>query len=147
MSSFAFSDADAGPPNDNGNIRSPSFNADGSCGNGWVCEHRWRQIANMVGFRNAAGNAPMTNWWSDGNQQIAFGRGNRAFIAFTMQGDIHQGLQTSLPAGTYCDVISGNKDNGRCTGKTVEVDGSGKANISLSCDDDGMVAIHVNAKL
>jgi alpha-amylase len=35
MSSFAFNDGDQGPPADaNGNLRSPTFNADGSCGNG-----------------------------------------------------------------------------------------------------------------
>lgn len=44
-----------GPPHDGSfNIISPSFNADGSCGNGWICEHRWRQIYNMVEFRNVA---------------------------------------------------------------------------------------------
>jgi hypothetical protein len=53
MSSFDFSDSDQGPPQDaNGNIVSPIINRDDTCGNGWVCEHRWRQIYNMVGFRN-----------------------------------------------------------------------------------------------
>ena len=50
-SSFFFYDPDQGPPNVNGNILSPTINADGTCGNGWVCEHRWRQIFNMVAFR------------------------------------------------------------------------------------------------
>jgi alpha-amylase len=52
MSSYFFSDKDQGPPNVNGNIVSPSILSDGTCGNGWVCEHRWRQIFNMVEFRN-----------------------------------------------------------------------------------------------
>jgi len=52
MSSYTFSNADQGPPNVNGNILSPHVNSDGTCGNGWVCEHRWRQIANMVEFSN-----------------------------------------------------------------------------------------------
>jgi len=53
MSSFFFDDRDQGPPHDaSDNILSPSINSDGSCGNGWVCEHRWRQIFNMVEFRN-----------------------------------------------------------------------------------------------
>lgn len=44
-----------GPPHDSDyNIVSPEFAADGSCSNDWVCEHRWRQITNMVGFRNVA---------------------------------------------------------------------------------------------
>nr|AAG23133.1 alpha-amylase [Diabrotica virgifera virgifera] len=143
MSSYAFDSHDQGPPG-----QQPGFNADGTCTNGWVCEHRWREIFNMVGFRNAVAGTDVTNWWSDGNQQIAFGRGHKGFIAFTLQGDINQSIQTSLPAGTYCDVISGSLENGSCTGKTVNVDGSGKAAISLSTnEDDGVVAIHVNAKL
>ena len=51
MSSFFFDDTDQGPPQDgNGNILSPIINSDDTCGNGWVCEHRWRQIYNMVKF-------------------------------------------------------------------------------------------------
>jgi alpha-amylase len=42
-----------GPPHDsNWNIVSPIFNADGACLGDWKCEHRWRQIYNMVEFRN-----------------------------------------------------------------------------------------------
>ena len=53
MSSFFFANFDQGPPQDrNGNILSPVMNSDDTCGNGWVCEHRWRQIYNMVKFRN-----------------------------------------------------------------------------------------------
>jgi len=53
MSSFYFDDPNQGPPQDNNeNILSPTINPNGTCGNGWVCEHRWRQIFNMVEFRN-----------------------------------------------------------------------------------------------
>lgn len=44
-----------GPPHDgNFNIQSPEIKSDDSCGGGWMCEHRWRQIYNMVKFRNIA---------------------------------------------------------------------------------------------
>jgi len=43
------SNGDQGPP---GSQR--SVNADGTCGNGWVCEHRWRQIKNMAALAAAA---------------------------------------------------------------------------------------------
>lgn len=33
-----------GPPNNNGVTKEVTINADTTCGNGWVCEHRWRQI-------------------------------------------------------------------------------------------------------
>jgi alpha-amylase len=149
MSSFSFTDTDAGPPNDNGNLRSPTFNADGSCNNGWVCEHRWRQIYNMVGFRNAAGTQRVANWWDNGNNQIAFSRGNRAFIVFNGEsGGLNQNLATGLSAGTYCDVISGFKSGSSCTGASVSVGGDGRANINLAGNAvDGVIAIHVDSKL
>jgi len=52
-------------------------------------------------------------------------------------------LQTCLPAGTYCDVISGSKSNGVCTGKTVNVGSDGTADIVILHDEeDGVLAIH-----
>ena len=51
LSGFSFNNSDQGPPQDgNGNILSPIIYSDDTCGNGWVCEHRWRQIYNMVKF-------------------------------------------------------------------------------------------------
>ena len=52
--------------------------------------------------------------------------------------------QTCLPAGTYCDVISGDLVNNQCTGKSITVGSDGKAFISLSnTEDDGVVAFHI----
>jgi alpha-amylase len=96
MSSFAFDNTDAGPPADgSGNTVSPGFNADGSCTNGWVCEHRWRQIFNMVGFKNAVEGTTMNDWWDNGSNQIAFCRGNKGFIAFNNEfgSDLNTNLQ------------------------------------------------------
>lgn len=95
--------------------------------------------------RNIAGVAPLVNWWSGADYQIAFSRGDKAFIALNLEGsDLNANLQTGLPQGTYCDVISGNLENGRCTGNEVHVGGDGRAHISVchSCEDP-MVAIHV----
>jgi hypothetical protein len=33
-----------GPPNNNGKTKEVSINPDSTCGNDWICEHRWRQI-------------------------------------------------------------------------------------------------------
>ncbi|XP_055587963.1 alpha-amylase A-like [Uranotaenia lowii] len=151
MSSFSFSHGDEGPPMDaNGNLVSPSFNPDGSCRDRWMCEHRWRQIYNMVGFRNAVVGTGLNDWWSNGDQQIAFCRGGNGFIAFNNQWgqDFNQRLQTCLPAGQYCDVISGSKQGSSCTGTVVSVDGTGNAQIFISSGaEDGVLAIHRNAKL
>ena len=54
-------------------------------------------------------------------------------------------FQTCLPAGTYCDVISGSKSNGVCTGKTVNVGSDGRADIVILHDEeDGVLAIHAD---
>jgi alpha-amylase len=53
-------------------------------------------------------------------------------------------LQTGLPAGTYCDIISGEKQGSSCTGKSVKVDTDGKAYIEiLASEEDGVLAITV----
>jgi len=56
MSSYAFTDRDQGPPiTPNGDLISPGFGPNGECTNGYVCEHRWRQIYNMIKFKNIVG--------------------------------------------------------------------------------------------
>ncbi|XP_046422137.1 alpha-amylase 2-like [Neodiprion fabricii] len=150
MSSFSFTDDDAGPPADSdGSISSPIFYSDNSCGNGWVCEHRWRQIYNMVGFRNAVKGTTINDWWDNSSNQISFCRGGAGFIAFNLDSwDLQQTLQTCLSAGTYCDVISGSLVDGSCTGKSVTVGSDGTAYIEiLTTEEDGVLAIHQNAKL
>lgn len=78
MSSFAFDGHDQGPPMDaNERLISPSINADNSCGSGWICEHRWRQIANMVRFANQVKGTTVNDWWDNGANKIAFCRGDQ----------------------------------------------------------------------
>ncbi|XP_040264575.1 pancreatic alpha-amylase-like [Bufo bufo] len=139
-----------GPPSySNGSTKAVTLNEDTTCGNGWVCEHRWRQIKNMVIFRNVANGQALTNWWDNGENQVAFGRGSAAFIVFN--NDIwHMDvtLNTGLPAGTYCDVISGEKKESYCTGKQITVSSTGSARFKISSSaEDPFVAIHINAKL
>jgi len=56
-------------------------------------------------------------------------------------------FQTCLPTGTYCDVISGSKSNGVCTGKTVNVGSDGRADIViLQEEEDGLLAIHAEVR-
>lgn len=57
-------------------------------------------------------------------------------------------LNTGLPAGTYCDVISGDKSGSSCTGKQVQVGSDGRAYFEISnMAEDPFMAIHVDAKL
>ena len=73
-SGYEFTDNDAGPPND-GTVKA-CCHADG-----WKCQHRWPQIQSMVGFHNTARGEAVTNWWDNGTNQIAFGRGAKAYVA------------------------------------------------------------------
>ncbi|XP_035665855.1 alpha-amylase-like [Branchiostoma floridae] len=104
----------------------------------------------MVRFRNVAAGHGMFNWWDNGNNQIAFSRGDRAFIAINNEdrSALNATLQTGLSSGDYCDVISGDLSNGFCTGKTITVGWDGRAHIYIAVDDeDPIIAIHVGSKV
>jgi alpha-amylase len=96
-SGYEWSDADAGPPN-NGQVN--------ACWqDGWKCQHAWPEIKSMVAFRNATRGQSVTDWWDDGNNAIAFGRGGKGYVAINHEsGSLTRTYQTSLPAGTYCNV-------------------------------------------
>ncbi len=163
MSSYAFTadttfDASHGPPHDpaTGDTLGPwdGGGAAPACFDqnrgGWVCEHRRRPIGNMVGFRAATMNDGLvSDWWDDGGNRIAFGRGGAGFVVINAgEGTLTRSFQTSLAAGQYCDVISGDftpDGGGACTGTVVSVDASGHASISVA--QHGAAAIHAGARL
>ena len=132
-----------GPPSD-GNGR--TNNAVCFSG-GWVCEHRWGNIANMVAFRNyTASDWTMDNWWDNGNNQIAFGRGDKGFVVINReQSALVQTLQTGIPPGDYCDVLHGNFDETiqTCSGPTITVNPSGTAHFNVPAMQAS--AIHIGA--
>lgn len=102
----------------------------------------------MARFKNIAGFEPVANWWDNGSNQIAFSRGNKAFLAINNEAyTMDVTLQTGLPAGNYCDIISGNKINNACTGKTITVGGDGRARFNIPNNDDPVAAIHIESKL
>ncbi|MFE0812787.1 alpha-amylase family protein [Streptomyces sp. NPDC058794] len=117
-SGYEWSDHDAGPPN-GGQVN--------ACWqDGWKCQHAWPEIKSMVAFRNATRGQAVTNWWDNGNDAIAFGRGDKGYVAINHEpGALTRTYQTSLPAGTYCDVQSG---------KPVTVNGSGQFTATLGAN-------------
>lgn len=140
MSSYYFNSFDQGPPGQ-------GANSGDSCGGGWVCEHRWRGIANMVAFRNVSVDEwRVTNWWSGNSNQIAFGRGGKGFVVINRDGNqLSATIQTGMASGEYCDIVNGNFTNGSCDGPTIQVNQNGEA--SFSVQSIGAAAIHVGAKL
>jgi len=112
---------------------------------GWECNHRWAPIANMVGFFNAVGTAGMTHVVTSGSNQLAYGRGSTGFVALNNAGSAWKTtFTTSLPNGSYCDIISGKKLGKKCTGATIKVSG-GKFSITVSAHN--AVAIYTGEKL
>lgn len=140
-SGYASSSYDAGPPlNADGTVATPTCYQ-----NGWRCQHDWREIENMVGFRNATAGAAVGSWWSNGNNQIAFGRGTKGYVVINKEGGaLNRTFQTSLPAGTYCDVTQGLPTATGCSGRSVTVDGSGRLTTSVAANT--ALAIHAGAK-
>ncbi|MEU7728343.1 carbohydrate-binding module family 20 domain-containing protein [Streptomyces sp. NPDC040724] len=127
-SGYEWTDKDAGPPN--GGAVSACY------ADGWKCQHAWREISSMVGFRNAARGQSVTNWWDNGGDQIAFGRGSKAYVALNHEGSaLTRTFQTSLPVGDYCDVQSG---------RAVTVGAGGQFTATLGAGT--ALALHVNAR-
>ncbi|MBP5866906.1 alpha-amylase family protein [Streptomyces scabiei] len=114
-SGYEFSSTDAGPP-DNGRV-------DACWQNGWKCQHAWPEIMRMVAFRNATRGEAVTDWWDNGSDAIAFGRGGKGFVAINHESSgLSRTYRTSLAAGTYCNVQNNT---------TVTVNGSGQFTATL----------------
>merc|ERR1719422_1126902 len=127
MSSYDFYDSDQGPPGS-----PPNSINQGSCGNGWVCEHRWSTTVNMAKFANAVAGTGIENWQNFGGS-LGFSRGNKGFFAM---GDLNNvEFYTGLPDGDYCDIIHD------CD-QTIHVSG-GKAFFNKAQANDPVAAICV----
>jgi alpha-amylase len=138
---FEFSTNDDSPPATTGGLIT---NTD--CDKSWSCTDRDPGVIGMVGWHNYVGKAKQQNWWDDGANVIAFGRGAKGWVAFN-NGPAAKTItvQTGLSAGTYCDVVHGKKSNGLCTGPTIKVKDNGKARVSVGAKE--AVAIQANARL
>jgi alpha-amylase len=129
--SFAWNTPDDSPP-----ATADGLITDTDCTNGWVCVDRFTGVANMVGFHNAAGDAPVANWYDDGVNLLAFSRGHSGWIAINNEttAQTHT-FHTGLRQGTYCDIIHGDAGTGACSGPTVTVDAAGRATVTVPAKD------------
>jgi len=149
MSSYEFGSIDSKEETDKGGPTFPVHNNDGTneCFDQWKCEHRWRGIANTVAFRNhTAGNWFVTDWWSNDNNQIAFGRGNLGFVVINREGsDLERTFVSSLPAGNYCNTFDADFDEttGVCDGETVLVGENGE--FTATVESLSALILHVGA--
>jgi alpha-amylase len=152
MSSYAFDDGDQGPPTyPDGTTRPIYQDGEPACFGEWVCEHRWTAIANMVAFRNVTQPVfELTDWWSNGTDQIAFGRGELGFVVINGEAEtLTQTFQTQLPAGRYCNVIQGNPtaDGQACQGLGEPITVNAQGQFTALVRSTSALALHAGAKL
>ncbi len=144
MSSYDFTDPDAGPPS----VDDRGTTKDTSCGqDGWQCEHRWQSTVGMVGFHNTVKGTGVDRWWDDGANAVAFARGDRGYVVVNNVTSPLAGrsFETGLPPGAYCDVVHGALTGGRCSGPTITVAPGGWFTADVGPLD--AVAIHVGARV
>ncbi|XP_062541644.1 alpha-amylase I-like [Armigeres subalbatus] len=146
MSSYDFSNSDQGPPQDAVQIiKSPGSAANGSCTNGWVCEHRWPEIRRMIQFKNYVAGTSLDHIQATPNT-FAFCRGEKGFVVLNnSENTITQVYHTCLPQGQYCDIISGELSQGACSGTVINVNENGDAEITLA--KNSIVALYLPSKL
>ncbi|XP_050072754.1 alpha-amylase A-like [Anopheles maculipalpis] len=133
MSSYNFTDTNQGPPADGQkNIMSPGRPTnDGTCQNGWICEHRWPVVRRLVSFRNLVAPAPLTDVQITSGT-FAFCRGSVGFAVFNSGKETVNGVwSVCLPAGEYCDIITGQRVGSDCTGTRVLVTDEGTVSLTL----------------
>ena len=135
MSSYYFGeDTDQGPPNlgdENFTTAEVEIKEDGSCGGGWVCEHRWNAISKMVSFRTAVAGTPSDGFWSEGDS-VGIARVGKGYFAMS-KASLTKSVQTQMPGGQYTNIIDGSK---------VDVAQDGSATISIN-NPEGIFAICV----
>jgi len=103
----------------------------------FICLDRWTAIGGMIGWRHQVADAPIANFYVRQNT-FAFSRGSGFFALNASATNTKKAsslqTQTGLPAGVYCDVISGGASAvkaGKCAGKSVTVGADGRAKLSL----------------
>lgn len=117
----------------------------------WVCQHRWRAIANMVLFRKKMQEAKgISHVWANKNQ-IAFARSYqkekeyvaaKGFVVINNSPEkLERKFETGLPAGEYFDLISSELIEGKMVGNTITVEDYGFAEIEVKPFDAVVICI------
>ncbi|MEJ2217795.1 MAG: alpha-amylase family protein [Gemmatimonadota bacterium] len=142
MSSYAFDRStqagrDAGPPpgGDGTQPLACAASMETAQPGDWVCEHRDPMIVAMVRFRRIVAGTPVDHWWDDGADAIAFSRGDRGFVAINHDtAAVDTLIATGMPAGSYCDLLTGGLAGGACAGTSLVVDSTGAVRVQLAAN-------------
>jgi hypothetical protein len=156
MSSYAFSSSDQGPPTTgypSWTVTSPTFLSDTTCNtaSGWICEHRWLVNRQMARFRSVTAGSAATDIVT-GTDQIAFAREGTGYFAINNNANSAwslNGVQTTLPAGTYCNVYFENIPLSpaptSCSTPALTVASDGTASFSVPAQN--VLAVHLGSRI
>ena len=112
-----------------------------------VCPQRWTAVQSMIKWHGFVNGETKTRPWSN-NTSYGYARGTKGYVLFNSGRNTakYSRVPTGLPAGTYCDVISGGlkpikvvKGKKTCVGTTVTLARGGV----LSATVPGMTAIAI----
>jgi alpha-amylase len=147
-SGFAFSDFNAAPTLKNGyNVCNTGTGVKTSYTEGYmICTDRWTAVQGMIRCHKFVQGEVKTRHYSD-KYAYAYARGTKGFVLFNSASSTKAfTVKTGLPAGVYCDVVSGGKDpvkvvKGKrtCVGLTVTVDAGTRMKVSAP----GMTAVAI----
>ncbi len=136
MSGYAFDKGtqagrDAGPPAPAGTVNCAASLESATVGQ-WTCEHRDPWIVAMVAFRKAMAGLEVTRTWDTAGDAVAFTRGSNGWVMINAGAtSVTATINTGMPAGTYCDVLSGGRVGDVCAGLRVTVAADGTATVTL----------------
>jgi len=127
-SGFSFTEYDQAPPlGPGGEV------LDATCGDapGWNCQQRDDSIVQMIKWRAKTQNLSVENF-AHKESYSAWSKGDRGFFAINASAkDLSETLQTSLPAGKYCNILSLSKDVSSCPGSEITVLEGGTIQLDL----------------
>jgi alpha-amylase len=112
-SGYKFKNFDDGPPLDSKKRTLPIVKANGECAAPWTCEHREAAVLRMVDFRNQTNHRFFaSHLWTNGKDQIAFGRGDAGFVVINASPDqsLVRKLSHGLRDGAYCNILAADYD-------------------------------------
>ncbi len=126
LSSYAFAcpaGNSMGPPSDAGghtnDVTCASSLETAAIGQ-WVCEHRDPAIRTMVAFRRLVAGTDVNHWWDNGDNAIAFSRGDKGFVAINGEPTpVTASVTSGLAPGVYCDLLTGGRGPTGCIGTTL----------------------------
>ena len=151
-SGYAFSSYDAGPYQNQHGVAPvecvaaagplPEYSPDD-----WICQHRWPSTLAMIKFREVVGLAPTVNIFKDAGI-YGFERQARGYFLANVGKERYSfEISTGLPAGEYCDALSGglNSSEASCEGLSFTVSEAGV--LSGELDPAAGLAIHVESRI